>query len=71
MWFIIKGNRSSREIPSNQSWYLPSLFLLCESYFEQNENELAIECLDRIKNIDPENPKYLFFSLKLLLKMAT
>ena len=48
--------------------YLPSLFLLCESYFEQNENELAIECLDRIKNIDPENPKYLFFSSKVALK---
>ena len=27
-----------------------------------------VECLDRIKNIDPENPKYLFFSSKVALK---
>ena len=33
-----------------------------------NENKSAIQYLDRIKDIEPENPKYLYLSSKLALK---
>ena len=48
--------------------YLPALFLLCEHYLQSNEDELANVYLEKIKEIEPENPKYLFLSAKLALK---
>ena len=47
--------------------YLPALFLLCEHYLQSSEDELANVYLEKIKEIEPENPKYLFLSSKLAL----
>ena len=48
--------------------YLPALFLLCESKIENDDNKSAKQYLDRIKDIEPENPKYLYLSSKLAHK---